>query len=66
MAVVAWPLAALVWHARQWARGSSSPSLRALVLAQSAVFLAQEGMEHLLGGDPRSAWAVRASPYDAP
>ena len=43
-------LAALVWHAWQGARSVSSPRLGMLFLAQPVVFLAQEGVEHVLAG----------------
>ncbi len=51
-ATVAGPLAlvGLVWQAWLGARGSSCPSLRLLVVTQSAVFVGQEALEHVLGG----------------
>jgi len=51
-AVVAVPLAlaGLVWHAAQGAQGARCSSLRLLVVTQSAVFVAQEALEHVLAG----------------
>ena len=51
-AAVAVPLAlaALVWHACQGASPGRRPSLGPLLVAQPLLFLAQEGLEHLVAG----------------
>ena len=52
VAAVAIPLAlvALLWQGWDGARSTRGPSLRLLLVAQPALFVAQEGLEHLLGG----------------
>ena len=43
-------LAALAWHVWEGARSRRAPALRLLLVAQPALFLTQEALEHLLGG----------------